>query len=258
MHQANSPINHQINTSQRAILIDLDGTLVDTAPDIFAAVNRMLDDLDAGPLPFETVCSFIGKGVPNLVRRARDATGITDRFDSQYVEDLFHHHYRETNGHFGSVFTGVREGLTQLKEAGFRLGVVTNKPFELAESLLQIAGLDSYFDVVVGGDSLSTMKPAAEPLLHACDVLGASPARAFMVGDSAVDVDAARAAEMPVYIVRYGYPGPGGLDALKCDGLITSFMELAALAEPLSPVGSTSAEEEIRPTLRLPKKRLNS
>lgn len=222
-----------IDTSQRAALIDLDGTMVDTAPDIVAAANRMLDELDAPALPFITVSSFIGKGVPNLVRCILDASGISGIFDQQHAQDLFYKHYRDTNGHFGTVFPGVREGLTALKEAGYRLACVTNKPFEFAETLLQIACLDRHFDVLVGGDSIPQMKPAPEPLLHACRVLEASPSRSLMVGDSAVDVAAAHAAGMPVYIVRYGYPGPDGLAALTCDAFIDSFKQLPALlAEP--------------------------
>ena len=222
-----------IDTSQRAVLIDLDGTLVETAPDIVAAANRMLDELDALPLPFKTVSGFIGKGVPNLVRRILDVSGISDIVDEQHAQDLFYKHYWVTNGHFGTVFPGVREGLTALKDAGYRLACVTNKPSALAETLLQIAGLDVYFDILVGGDSIPQMKPAPEPLLHACRMLEASPGRSSMVGDSEVDVAAARAAGMPVYIVRYGYPGPGGLGALSCDAFIDSFEQLSALlAEP--------------------------
>jgi phosphoglycolate phosphatase len=124
--------------------------------------------------------------------------------------------------------------LTALKESGYRLACVTNKPFAYAETLLQIACLDEYFDILVGGDSTAQMKPAPEPLLHACRVLEVVPGRASMVGDSVVDAAAARAAGMPVYIVRYGYPGPDGLDALTCNAFIDSFEQLVALlAGPL-------------------------
>ena len=218
-----------IDTAPRAVLIDLDGTLVDTAPDIVAAANRMLDQLDTASLPFKTISGFIGKGVPNLVRRVLHASGISGTVREQHAQDLFYAHYRDTNGHFGTVFPGVREGLVALKEAGYRLACVTNKPFEFAEYLLQISGLDGYFDILVGGDSLAQMKPAPEPLLHACRVLKVSPARAWMVGDSAVDVDAARAAQMPVCIVRYGYPGPDGHGNMQYDALIASFTALPAL-----------------------------
>lgn len=218
-----------IDTSPRAVLIDLDGTLVNTAPDIVAAANRMLDELDERPLLFSTVRSFIGNGVPSLVRCILDASGISARFDQRHAQDLFYRHYRDTNGHFGTVFPGVREGLTALKEDGYRLACVTNKPFEFTESLLQIAGLAGYFGAVVAGDTVVQNKPDPEPLLYACRVLEVSPKRSSMVGDSAVDVAAARAAGMPVYIVRYGYHSPDGLGALACDAFIDSFEQLAAL-----------------------------
>ncbi|NMM38088.1 MAG: phosphoglycolate phosphatase [Glaciimonas sp.] len=222
-----------IDTSPRAVLIDLDGTLVETAPDIVTAANRMLEELGAPPLPYKTVRSFIGKGVPNLVRCILHVSGISDTLDEQYAQDLFYKHYRDTNGYFGTVFPGVREGLMALKEADFRLACITNKPFEFAESLLQISGLNGYFDILVGGDSIPQMKPAPEPLLHACRLLETSPGRSSMVGDSAVDVAAARATRMPVYIVRYGYPGPDGYNGMQCDALIESFNELPTLlAQP--------------------------
>jgi len=220
----------QLNTSGRALLIDLDGTLVDTAPDIAAAANRMLDELGARALPFTTISSFIGHGVSRLVRRALAASRLDDT-DADAAEALFYQHYRHTNGQFGRVFPGVRNGVTALRRAGYRLACVTNKPTEFTWPLLQLAGLEDYFDSVVGGDTLASMKPAPEPLLHACAAVGVVPAHAVMVGDSAVDVAAARAAGMPVFIVRYGYPGPGGLAVLDCDGFIDSFEELPALLQ---------------------------
>lgn len=218
-----------ITTSRRAVLIDLDGTLVDTAPDIVAAANRMLDDLDVPPLPFTTVSGFIGKGVPNLVRRVLATSKMTDTVDEQDALKLFHQHYRDTNGDFGRVFPGVREGLTALRQAGYQLGCVTNKPLALTEQLLALTGLAAYFGVVVAGDSIAQMKPDPEPLWHACRQMQVDPTWCVLVGDSEVDVAAARAARMPVYIVRYGYPGPDGHGGMQCDALIESFVELPAL-----------------------------
>lgn len=212
---------------QRAILMDLDGTLVDTAPDIVAAANRMLNQLGRPSLPFETVRGFIGKGVANLVAQVLDVSGIANTIAHPYAEDLFYQHYRETNGQFGTVFPGVHEGLAVLKETGYRLACVTNKPIAFAETLLQLTGLDKYFEFVLGGDSIPHMKPSPEPLFHACRLLKANPEHTLMVGDSAVDVAAARAAGMPVVIVRYGYPGEGGLGALICDAFVDSLQQLA-------------------------------
>jgi phosphoglycolate phosphatase len=214
-------------SSSRVVLIDLDGTLVDTAPDIFEAVSRMLLDTGAR-LPFDTVRSFIGKGVHHLIRQVLRKTGAFS-FDERAALARFLDHYRDTNGRYGQVFPGVREGLRALRRAGYRLACVTNKPSLPTAALLDIHALSSWFEVVVGGDAVAQMKPSPEPLLYACRTLDAHPGCAVLVGDSAVDAAAARAAQMPVYIVRYGYPGADGQEAMRCDGFIDSFEELPAL-----------------------------
>jgi phosphoglycolate phosphatase len=218
-----------IDTSRRAVLIDLDGTLVDTAPDIVEAANRMLWELGAPQLPFATVSGFIGRGVPNLVQRVLEASEFKSAQEEQHALSLFYQHYRDTNGRFSEVFPGVREGLTALQQAGCLLGCVTNKPLAFTGPLLELTGLTTYFDTVVAGDSIAQMKPDPEPLLHACRQMQADRALCVMVGDSGVDVAAAQAARMSVYIVRYGYPGPAGPDGMQCDALIDSFEELPAL-----------------------------
>ncbi|BDB27542.1 phosphoglycolate phosphatase, bacterial [Cupriavidus sp. TA19] len=213
-----------------AVLIDLDGTLVDSAPDIVEAANRMLADLGSPPLPFDTVAGFIGRGVPNLVLRvletARLAVAPAD------AEALFHRHYDDTNGRLGSVFPGVEAGLAALRREGYRLACVTNKPRALAAPLLAMTGLAPYLEVLVAGDSIAQMKPHPEPLRHACRLLDVDPAQGVLVGDSPVDVAAARAAGMPVCLVRYGYAGPGGPGALGADALVDSMEGLPALLTP--------------------------
>jgi phosphoglycolate phosphatase len=212
-----------------AVLIDLDGTMVDTAPDIAAAVSRMLEDFGTTPLPFDTVSGFIGNGVPNLVRRSLDAAGIDQRFDIGRAQRVFEQHYADTNGQLGRVFPGVTAGLRELREQGYRSACVTNKPEALAVSLLARTGLDKYLDVLVAGDTLASMKPSPEPLWHASRLLDADPAHCALVGDSPVDVAAARAAGLPVFIVSYGYAGATGAQALRCDALIDSFEALPAI-----------------------------
>lgn len=212
---------------ERTVLIDLDGTLVDTAPDIVEAAGRMVQALGAAPLPFETVSGFIGNGVPTLVRRVLAVSAPA--VDEQHAQSLFHRHYEETNGRFGKVFAGVLEGLDALRQAGYRLGCVTNKPQSPTQVLLAMTGLASYFEVVVAGDSIAQMKPHPEPLLHACRVMGTDPALCVLVGDSGVDVAAALAARMPVYIVRYGYPGPDGHAGMRGAAFIDSLAEMPAL-----------------------------
>lgn len=224
-----------MNDSCRALLIDLDGTMVDTAPDIVAAVGCMLADFGAAPLPFDTVTGFIGRGVRNLVRRSLATARIDPRIDIERAQRAFEHHYAVTNGQLGGVFPGVVAGLREVRRHGYRTACVTNKPHALADALLSRTGLAHYLDVLVAGDTLASMKPSAEPLWHACGLLGAKREACALVGDSAIDVAAARAAGMPVFIVSYGYGGrDGNLEALNCDALIDSFEALAPmLAQPL-------------------------
>lgn len=213
----------------RGVLIDLDGTMVDSAPDIVEAANRMLLELGAPVLSYAVVASFIGNGVPMLVRRLLAASPGLAPVAEGLARDLFFRHYHETNGRFSRLFPGVMQGIMMLQAAGFRIGCVTNKPIDYTTPLLQAFGLERYMQAVVGGDSIPQMKPDPTPLLHACELLGVMREHAVMVGDSHVDVAAANAAAMPVYIVRYGYSGPGGLHALKADTLIDSLAELPGL-----------------------------
>lgn len=214
---------------ERTVLIDLDGTLVDTAPDIVEAAGRMVCALGAEPLALQTVTGFIGNGVPMLVRRVLAASALASTVDESRALNLFHRHYEETNGRFGQVFAGVPEGLRALRAAGYRLGCVTNKPQGAAAALLAMTGLARFFEVVVAGDSIAQMKPHPEPLLHACREMGTDPALCVLVGDSGVDVAAALAAQMPVYIVRYGYPGADGHAAMQGAAFIDSLAEMPAL-----------------------------
>ncbi|NML30499.1 phosphoglycolate phosphatase [Paraburkholderia antibiotica] len=217
---------------EHAVLIDLDGTMVDTAPDIVAAVNRMLKDFDAAPLPFEIVTGFIGNGVRNLVRRTLKATGLDWEYELEHALRVFEQHYAETNGRLGRVFPGVASGLQRLRQLGYRCACVTNKPQALAAPLLETTGLAAFLDVLVAGDTLTSMKPSPEPLWHACRLLDTEPARCVLVGDSSVDIAAARAAGLPVFIVSYGY-AHGGVDTLRYDAMIDSFEQLPALlAQP--------------------------
>ena len=223
---------------ERPVLIDLDGTLVDTAPDIVEAANRMLGALGAAPLPPTTISGFIGNGVPTLVRRVLAAVAIAPAVDEQHAHALFDRHYADTNGRFGRVFPGVAEGLEALRRAGYRLGCVTNKPQGPTGTLLATTGLAGYFEVVVAGDTIDRMKPDPEPLLHACRQMGLDAALAVLVGDSAVDVAAALAARMPVYIARYGYPGPAGHAAMRGAVFIDSLAEMPALLSALLPAST--------------------
>ena len=213
----------------RAVLVDLDGTMIDTAPDIVEAVSRMLDEFSTAPLPFATVSGFIGKGVPNLVRRSLEAAGVDRRVDAGQALTVFQRHYTQTNGRLGRVFPHVSTGLGELRRLGYRLACVTNKPKALAAPLLLMTGLSGYLDVLVAGDSIAGMKPDPEPLWHACRLLDVAPENSVLVGDSPIDVIAARAAGLPVFIVSYGYAGADGAAALGCDALIDSLAVVPAM-----------------------------
>jgi phosphoglycolate phosphatase len=212
-----------------AVLIDLDGTMVDTAPDIVAAVDRMLNDFGAAPLPFERVSGFIGNGVPRLVQRSLDAAALGERVALEHAQTVFERHYAVTNAELGRVYPGVMAGLSALRRHGYRCACVTNKPRTLAAALLAKTGLAAWLDVLVAGDTLASMKPSPEPLWHACRLLDAEPERCVLVGDSAVDVAAARAAGLPIFIVSYGYGCASGADRPRCDALIDSFESLPAM-----------------------------
>ena len=218
-----------VSRDYHAVLIDLDGTMVDTAPDIVAAVGRMLRDFGAAQLPFELVTGFIGNGVRMLVRRSLEAARLDERVELEHAHAVFEEHYAVTNAELGRVYPGVMAGLRALRHQGYRCACVTNKPHKLASVLLEKTGLAAWLDVLVAGDTLASMKPSPEPLWHACRLLDVEPERCALVGDSSVDIAAARAAGLPVFIVMYGYGSANGTDMPRGDALIDSFEALPAI-----------------------------
>ncbi|MCU0804729.1 MAG: phosphoglycolate phosphatase [Burkholderiales bacterium] len=191
----------------RAVLLDLDGTLVDSAADLAAAANRMLAALGLPARTVDEVKTYVGKGIPRLVHRA-----LTGRLDGEAdgalharALALFEQAYAEESGRHSAVFAGVVAGLERLRAAGLRLACVTNKAERFTIDLLDAKGLLPYFDVVVSGDSTPRRKPDPMPFLFGCDKLGVTPAEAYAIGDSANDVAAARAAGIRVLCVPYGY-----------------------------------------------------
>jgi phosphoglycolate phosphatase len=191
----------------QAVLIDLDGTLMDTAPDLAEAANRMRADAALAPLSQARVAAFVGKGADVLVHRA-----LTDRLDGR-VDDArfaagraaFFRHYHAVNGRNAQVFPRVPEALAALRAAGLLLACVTNKPREFTVPLLDRMGLVAAFDAVVAGDDVIEKKPHPALLLAACARLQRAPAQTVMIGDSINDALAARAAGMPVALVQTGY-----------------------------------------------------
>lgn len=187
-----------------AIIFDLDGTLIDSAPDIHAAVARTLDDEGIAPLALDTVRSFIGNGVPVLIDRVMGNLG--EPANPERRADLiarFMRYYEAASADLTIVYPGVRAALAALAAAEHPIGLCTNKPEAAARGILEAFGLDSYFQVVIGGDSLPERKPHPAPLLAARHAL--QRPTALYVGDSEVDAQTATAAEIPLILFTEGY-----------------------------------------------------
>ena len=223
----------------RAILFDLDGTLIDSAPDLCASVNDLLAQDSLPPLSREAVRGMIGHGVRKLVERAyafsgrtlptiigtpmqgETLDGATDRMMEIYGRQLTRH---------TTLMPGAMEMVVAYHMAGVKIGVVTNKPEAFTREILGHFGLLALVDVVVGGDTGPLRKPAPDMLEHALLQVGVSPLHALMVGDSPADTDAARAAGVASIAVGGGYTTVPA-DALGADRVISTLMELPAAIE---------------------------
>lgn len=216
----------------RAVLFDLDGTLLDTVPDLYAAVCAMLDDLGRPALPEEAIRSYVGRGVANLVKRSLAGSLDAAEDDSPGPADAvasFRRHYARENGRQSRLFPGVREGLEAIRDMGLPMAVITNKPEAFTRPLLEMTGLDKFFGVVVSGDNLPRHKPDPMSLVWTCGRLGVSPADALFIGDSVNDFLAARAACCRVFLLPYGYNEGRDVQELDCDAIVSSIESAAAL-----------------------------
>ena len=211
----------------RSVTLDLDGTLVDTVPDLAAAANGMLRELGRPEYSIDTIAAFIGRGIPKLVERCLpdlDAEAVAK------AQAIFRRHYAVENGLRSRLYPGVLEGLQALRAAGLPMAVITNKAAAFTEPLLVATQLASWFEFAVSGDSLPEKKPHPMQLLHACQRMGTTPAENLHIGDSRHDAAAARAAGCPVFLVPYGYNEGEDVQGIDCDAIVASLAEAARRA----------------------------
>jgi phosphoglycolate phosphatase len=205
----------------KVALIDLDGTMLDTAGDIATAANLMRASLGFAPLDPVLIKSFVGKGIANLVSKTlKDAVGEVGPSALKVAVANFERQYEKCFGDTSVPFPGVVDGIEALRAKGMRLACITNKSARFTEPLLERTGLRPYFELVLSGDSLPAKKPDPLPLIHAAEFFGAAQSEVLLIGDSTNDAQAARAAGSPVFIVPYGYNEGQELRGLDCDAFI--------------------------------------
>ncbi len=218
-----------------AVVFDLDGTLVDTAPDILAHLNDMLAELSRPALDPASVRLMIGDGVKSLLVRGLEASGgMPADID---LDVLFHRYlarYTEDPVRLSKPFAGMTETLDHLQAVGIGMGVCTNKPQRATERVLAGLGLDRYFESVIGGDVLPVKKPDPTHLLEVLDRLDAVPMRSVLVGDSETDLKAARAAGVPCVLVSFGYTKIPARD-LGADRVIDHAADLVPTLQAINP-----------------------
>jgi phosphoglycolate phosphatase len=214
-----------------AVAFDLDGTLADTLPDLFASANLMLRDLGRRQTERETVRAYIGQGIDKLVERL-----LGDEAGAELAPELrnraggiFREHYRENLTRESSLFPGTEQTLLKLRGSGVKLACVTNKTDAFTRPLLAGLGVLDLFDEVICGDTLARKKPDPLPLTWCAERFGIAPARLLMVGDSQTDTLCARAAGCPVVCVPFGYRSGMELHELDCDAIVPAVSNLFEL-----------------------------
>jgi phosphoglycolate phosphatase len=189
----------------RAVLFDLDGTLVDSAPDMVAAMNQMLYEYRREPMTIDDLRPHVSKGSRAMLAAAFPEL---EREDREAMVEEFLDAYERVLGQHCAAFDGIEALLGEIEAEGGRWGIVTNKPMYLAEQLIPMLGWETRCAVLLGGDSLAERKPHPMPLLHAAEELGLEPRECVYVGDDERDVVAARAAGMPSIVALWGYRLP--------------------------------------------------
>ena len=220
-------------TNKKVILFDLDGTLVDSAPGLALAVDHVLKSWQREPFPADTIRSWVGNGAQTLVKRGLSgSTIIDDDIDSELFEqalDIFLDFYAQNLCVNTLTYPNVADTLNALKAKGYRLALVTNKPYDFIDPLLEGLALTNLFELCLGGDSLAKKKPDPMPLLHVCEQLGVDPSECLMIGDSKNDILAANAADMHSIGVTYGYNYNEHISHYEPDHVVENIGEIIAL-----------------------------
>lgn len=215
----------------KAVVIDLDGTLLNTAPDLAHAAELMMADLGLPCPSLETIQAYIGNGVSRLVKRV-----LTGEMEAEPDAALFERaiaayqqHYGEHVSLYSRPYDGVVAGLDAFKAMGVRLACITNKAAQFTHPLLKDTSLFDYFELILSGDSLPKRKPDPLPLLHACEAFRIKPSELLLIGDSLNDTQAARAAGCPVFCVPYGYNRGCPVSELDLDAVVPSLLDASRL-----------------------------
>ena len=223
--------NQSTHTPIRAVIIDLDGTMLDTVPDFYVAIMRMRAEMALGPITQEQIALMIGKGSENLIRSVLaldfDVNTVEQRFDEAMAS--YQRHYLDINGQHSTLYPEVVDGLEALRAMGLRMACVTNKPIAFTTPLLAQKGLAGYFEIVYGGDSLARKKPDPLPLLQVCSDFDLPPGAVVAIGDSSNDAEAARAAGCFVLTVPYGYNHGRAIQETDSDGIVDTLLNAASL-----------------------------
>lgn len=215
--------------SPSMVLIDVDGTLVDSVPDLAYCVDEMLKQLGMEPHGEAAVRNWVGNGVVRLVERAltNDLDGYPDKADFDKAMPIFNELYSVHHSDRSALYPGVKEGMEFLKQSGnVKIGCVTNKAEQFTIPILKALGVHDEFEIIICGDTLEKKKPDPMPLLHAAERLGVSPENSLMLGDSKSDVTAARAAGFAIICMSYGYNHGEDIRNYEPDAVIDSMAEL--------------------------------
>ena len=227
-------MNRRFPLPVRAVMIDLDGTLADTIPDLAAAANAMLRELGRPEQDVALIRTFVGKGIAHLVERVLAADSRNASLPADQLAralSIYERCYAVVNGRYASLYPGVSEGLRAFEALRLPLACVTNKSERFTTPLLKQLALSHHFMQVIAGDTLPQKKPDPAPLLHACRGFGIAPRDMLMIGDSVNDAQAARAAGCPVFCVTYGYNEGQDVRELSVDAIVASLFDASQLIE---------------------------